>query len=185
MPRKDSNTQVTTALRRMLASACPGMQVDVGFAERWQRPCVTFHWEGFRGLLPEERFHRLVQLIPEDFRTTQMQGFVWLELAAQETIEQFLAYPRSEDAADREPQVYAELLRLGFFRALADRLGTPPSGNCANDFSHLERILSELDSPAEGVVSAKLLFIRQGVYCDCQIPQGAEAELARRYPQVR
>ena len=68
-------------LASLLADPFPGMTLEVGRSERWNRTCVTFRWAGFAKLLPEERFHRLTKAIPEGFRESRMRGFVWLELA--------------------------------------------------------------------------------------------------------
>ena len=53
-------------LAELVASAFPGMTVEVGHGSRWKRMCVMFRWAGFANLLPEERFHRLVSVIPQD-----------------------------------------------------------------------------------------------------------------------
>ena len=64
----------------MLEEPFPGMAVAVAYSRRWNRKCATFCWSGFSGLLPEERFHRLVGVIPEEFRKSRMAGLVWLEM---------------------------------------------------------------------------------------------------------
>ena len=47
-------------------------------------------------------------VIPTDFREQKMAGFVWLELAQGESVEEFLKLPRSEDIADREAEIFKD-----------------------------------------------------------------------------
>ena len=121
MTGKVAERRLAADLARLLAPRFPGIAVQVGEHERWDRPCVTFRWAGFADLLPEERFHRLVRAIPEAFRTDRLGGFVWLELAPHETVEAFLNLPRSEDVADSEASILSGLVEVGFFDSLADQ----------------------------------------------------------------
>ena len=89
-------------LHEMLAERFVGIEVRVEHIDRWQRMGVTFRWSGFAGLLPEERFQRLAAALPDTYREQELQGLVWLELAPDESVGQFLKLPRSEDVADRE-----------------------------------------------------------------------------------
>lgn len=165
----------------MLADLFPGITVEVGRSKRWNRMCATFRWSGFAGLMPEERFQRLAKAIPEGFRESQMKGFVWLELAPEETLESFLKLPRSEDVTDQEPALYDELLGAGFFEALDEAMGVSPGESCRGDFSQVEVILSAEHFSKDKIRDAKLVFIRHGVYCDCQILETAQPALAELY----
>lgn len=155
-------------LTEMLTPKLAGINVDVKHGKRWNRPCVTFRWSGFAGLLPEERFHRLVALIPEDFRRDRLAGFVWLELTPEETVEAHLQLPRSEDVATREDEIFHDLHDAGFFGALGTALGTVPERKCPGDLSTLAKVLIEKQFTPTQVWDVKLTFIGQGVYCDCQ-----------------
>jgi hypothetical protein len=165
----------------MLADFFPGLKVEVGWSKRWSRMCATLRWSGFAELLPEERFQRLAKAIPEGFRESQMMGFVWLELAPDETLESFLELPRSEDVAAREPALYAELLKSGFFESLDRAMGASPGESCRGDFSQVEGILSTEHFSKDKIRDAKLVFIRHGVYCDCQIMETAQPLLTELY----
>ncbi len=155
-------------LTDILAPKLSGIRVDVEHANRWNRPCVTFRWSGFAGLLPEERFHRLVALIPEDFRRDRLTGFVWLELTLEETVESHLLLPRSEDVAARKGEIFHDLQAAGFFEALGAALGNIPERECPGDFSTLEQVLTRKQFTPFQVRDVKLTFIGQGIFCDCQ-----------------
>ena len=161
------------------------MSVTVEADSRWGRPCVTFRWSGFVGLLPEERFHRLVQVIPEAFRQRELAGYVWLELAPDEPVDRFLSLPRSEDVADREAELYAQLVTAGFFGSLQAMLGPAPQDRCANNFRHVEAVLAAQRVRPAQAREFKLLFIREGVYCDCQVLASAQPALATRHEHVK
>ena len=165
-------------LTRLLAGGFPGIVVEVIQSERWDRPCVTFRWAGFAGLLPEERFHRLMGAIPEGFRTERLGGLVWLELAPRETVDAFLNLPRSEDVVDAEASVYTDLLQVGFFESLAKSLGPSPKMNCPGDFSVSAALLADRRRSVGQIRDAKLVFIRHGAYCDCQVLESVGPALA-------
>lgn len=166
-------------LTGMLAPALTGIDIHVEHGKRWNRPSVTFRWSGFAGLLPEERFHRLVALIPEDFCRDRLAGFVWLELTPEETVEAHLQLPRSEDVAAREDEIYHGLQVAAFFEALDAALGTVPERKCPGDFSTLAKVLTEKQFTSTQVRDVKLTFIGQGVYCDCQALLAASRVPAR------
>jgi len=178
MAAKHRDKDVASELTAMLSASFPGITVEAGHSERWDRMCVTFRWAGFAGLLAEERFQRLARLIPDDFRDRRLAGFVWLELAPDDTVDGFLKLPRSEDVADREATIYAELVEIGFFESLAKSLGRSPDKNCGGDLSKSAEVLSTLKYSATKVRDAKLLAIRLGAYCDCQVLQSVQPALA-------
>lgn len=184
MAPKLGKSKLPGELVEFLRPGMPGVEVEVNFSERWKRESVTFSWAGFAGLLPEERFHRLTQVIPNDFREQHLAGFVWLELAPGETVDQFLSYPRSEDIAPREDAVYDELVQLGFFDAIDADLGPAPDKACAKDFARTIQLLEEEGFSSEKIRDAKLVFIRHGAYCDCQVLFTAQQELAELHAGV-
>jgi hypothetical protein len=178
MMNRYENERLAGELVSLLCGAFPGITVAVEYSRRWSRDCVTFCWPGFSDLLPEERFHRVVGVIPEEFRTTHMAGLVWLELAPGETVEEYLKLPRSEDVAN-EDELWLALERVEFFRLLGEALGSSPEARCAGDFGLTVSVLSTCNlSPAQ-IRDAKLLFIRHGVFCDCQVIPIARPALTR------
>ena len=185
-PQPDENArrrdrQLEAELAEMLAPHFSGMTVEVGHSDQWDRMCVTFRWPGFVTLLPEERFHRLARVIPSDFRDSRLDGFVWLELTPDETVEAFLRLPRSEEVAEREADIYADLLEAGFFESLGESMGPTPDRQCRGGFSEIEAVLSGKNCSAANIRDAKLVFIRHGAYCDCQVLQTVLPELAKSY----
>lgn len=168
MARKNSQEKLKEQLLGLVAEACPGMTVELGHSERWDRPLVTFTWAGFSGLLPEERYHRLARLIPESFRREDMRGYVWLELVPDEDLEQFLKMPRSEDIKSRRQEIYNGLLRADFFSTLSEAMDGQPVENCGGGFQKLRECLKLKRFSAKHIDEAKMLFICYGAFCDCQ-----------------
>jgi hypothetical protein len=108
-----------------------------------------------------------------------MAGLVWLELAPDETVEDYLNLPRSEDVADKEREIYVGLARAGFFELLGNSLGPSPETRCEGDYFTTTAVLSKKGYPVAKIHDAKLVFIQHGVYCDCQVLQTAQPALAR------
>jgi len=173
--------KLETELRAMLGEHFDDLEVTVEKNPRWNRMSATFVWDGFAGLLPEERFQRLAAVIPEEFRATHLAGFVWLELSPGESVDAFLKRPRSEDVEPREAQVYNGLTRAGFFEELSKSLGRSPKKKCQGDFSTTVEILRAKKYSASKLQDARLLFIRYGAYCDCQALESVAPELAERH----
>ena len=181
MAQLHENRKLEMKLVALVARQFPGMTVKVENSERWGRMCVTFRWPGFADLLPEERFQRLVGVIPEKFRKSRLEGFVWLELTPSETVEEFLKLPRSDDAVNQEASVYARLCQAGFFEALSESLGETPTATCPGDFSHTAKVLARARYSPQRIVEVKLVFIAHGAYCDCQVLDSVEPVLAQRH----
>jgi hypothetical protein len=179
MTKTSVDEKLAEDLRALLTPAYPGIEVEVGHNNRWSRRCLTFRWAGFAGLLPEERFHRLVRAIPEEFQKARLAGCIWLELAPAETVDQYLAYPRSEDVASREPAIIEELARVDFFSALGSLMGPTPESRCGGDLSQSSDVLIKKKYASESVRNAKLVLIRNGAYCDCQALRISETTLAK------
>lgn len=168
MAAKRDLARLKDELLAMLSPAFDGIDVRLHFSKRWNRNCVTLRWSGFEGLLPEERFHRLVSVIPEEFRKSHLAGFVWLELTPTESVEVHLKSPRSEDVAARKAEIYHALHQASVFDSLRTALGTNPQKKCPGDLSTLARLLGAGQFAQEQITNAKLLFIGEGVFCDCQ-----------------
>lgn len=184
MASKKEHRALERELLDMVAPAFPGIAVEVAHAKRWDRMSVTFTWPGFAGLLPEERFHRLTCAIPETFVSERMAGFVWLELTAEESVDDLLSMPRSEDRADAEAGIYSKLKATGFAAALADALSPAPESFCGGDFSSMCNVLRELKFSAKDIEDVKLICIRNHAFCDCQVIMAALPELAKRHDRV-
>ncbi len=172
---------VENELIEMLSDGFPGITVEVVHSERWNRMSVIFRWSGFADLLPEERFQRLVSVIPDSFRASRLAGFVWLELAPNESIDVFLKHPRSEDVVEREGEIYARLSKASFFAGLKKSMGRSPQKACGGDFARVAEVLSAAGWSAEAIRDTKLVFIRHGAYCDCQIVETVAAALREHY----
>jgi hypothetical protein len=161
--------ELEAELAEMLAGKFRGIEISIEQSPRWNRMCAMFRWKGFNGLLPEERFHRLTTAIPAEFRNTRMKGFVWLELAPGESVDDVLAMPRSEDVAPREKSILKKLSQASFYAALEEALGESPQEECGGDFANTALVLEARKWPQSDITDAKLLFIREGIYCDCQV----------------
>jgi len=177
--KRDRNLEKDLA--GLIADSFPGIDIRVEHSDRWNRMSVTFRWAGFAELLPEERFHRLAAAIPDDFREQRLGGFVWLELAEKEKIEQFLKLPRSEDIAEREAELYHKMGEGGFFDALKKSLGKSPQKSCKGDLGRSADLLEKDGWSAEDITAGKLVFIRHGAYCDCQVLASVGPALKENY----
>jgi hypothetical protein len=176
-----NQSDLATELRAALLKKFPGIEVEVGESERWKRPCLTFRWDGFKELLPEERFHRLVTMLPPELRDITMSGFIWLELAPGESVDAFLKLPRSEDIAARERDIFDGLRKAGFIDSLAKAMGANPQKTCEGDFSRAIKTLKAAKQTEAGIRDARLVFIRHGAYCDCQALESVWPTLEKRY----
>ncbi|MCH7704665.1 MAG: hypothetical protein IIB61_06105 [Planctomycetes bacterium] len=168
----------------IVTSALPGVTVEIAESARWDRMCVTFRWAGFSGMLPEERFRHLVQLIPEQVRDRDLAGFVWLELEPDQTVGAYLDLPRSDDIAGREEGIYSSLKEAGFFKALGKKLGGSPQDACGGDFAASAEVLGSRRFSKTKTREAKLLFIKHGAYCDCQILLSVRPALEKDFPDA-
>ncbi len=184
MSPQNANAELERELTAMLEGRFSGIVVEVAPSKRWKRMSVTFRWEGFRDLLPEERFQRLAGAVPDPFREAKLLGFVWLELAPGETVDAFLKMPRSEDVAEREVSIYGKLAEAGFFSALEKAVGNSPQKSCTGDFAKAAEILDGAGFKGDAVRDAKLVFIHHGAYCDCQIVETVGPSLQEHYGGV-
>ncbi len=169
MPGKVNHCALQKELTKLLSPSFPGMEIEVVHSERWDRTCLTFRWEGFAGTLPEERFRRLLIVLPPEFRDKKLRGVVWLELGPDETIDEYLSLPRSEDVADREQAIAQKLLKADFFGGLEKRLAPLSVEQCMADLSISRGLLAELGWSDQDRQDACLLLIRHGAYSDCDV----------------
>jgi hypothetical protein len=181
MTKAKRDRKLEEELAGLVAERFPGVDIHVEHSDRWQRMSVTFRWAGFANLLPEERFHRLQSVIPDGFREQKLTGFVWLELAEGETIDGFLKLPRSEDVAEREAELYEKMTASDFFGGLKKALGKPAMKSCPGDLSTSAGVLKKAGWSKGDVEAGKLVFIRHGAYCDCQVLESVGPALMENY----
>ena len=168
MSKKKSHPRLRAKLTRLLADKFPGITIEVGHSERWDRTSLTFRWEGFDCLLPEERFHRLFHSLPEGFYDEHLRECVWFELGSGESVEDFLKLPRSADVRHKEPRIIRKLLKMRFFDALLKELGEEPPARCGGDFSAVRRILAARKVAESTRCDVLLVLMRNGGFCDCE-----------------
>jgi len=181
MATSKQHALIRDRLLQLLAPAMPGIQVQVGTSRKWRRTRLTFRHASFADLLPEQRFRRILQRIPNDFYEQYLRGAVWFELAPGETEEDALRAPRSEDVADQEPRIARALLKAGFFDALEEAMGPDPLDSGSADFQVSRKLLEERGVTGDDQRDACLVFIRQGAYCDYEVLQVAGPALIEQY----
>jgi len=167
--RTKSHAQLQKDLHKYLDEAFDGIEIDVGISDRWQRPCITLRWSGIEGLLPEERVRRVTQHIPAAFFEAHCRGIIWLELAPEESVDEFLAWPRSEDVVDRLDKIQAKLVEMNFFAALEDelvRVAVDPTGG---DLSVTRRVLDAKKATAKQQQDALLAIMHHRAYTDWEV----------------
>lgn len=169
MGKSKGYDELARDLQRFVSPACPGITVEVAHSDRWNRTCFTFRWAGFDELLLEERFRLVAKQIPPDYFARHCQGAVWCEMTPEETLDDFLAQPRSEDVADRLPEIWAMLNGLDFFPVLEDELVRIPLGSAPDDFTVTRRVLAARGASRERVRDALLAFMHCQAYTDWEV----------------
>jgi hypothetical protein len=169
MARKKSHATIQKELTKFLSPALPGIKVQVSHNDRWERVCVQFCWPGFADTLPEERFRLLLLCLPEDYRQKHLSGAVWLELAPGESVEAYLALPRSDDIASREAAIAKRLVKAKFFDALEAKIASLPVEQSMADLSNTRAVLREKGFTEKQAQDACLLCIRHGALADCDV----------------
>jgi len=165
----------------LLGKACPGIEISIAHSDRWKRSAIEFRWEGFAGLLPEERFRRIMGALPDHFYATRMRGLVCLELVPGEELEAFLALPHSEDVAQDEPRIVRRMVKAKFFDKLEALLGATPVDACKGGLQGSRKLLQSLRFSAVQVERACLVLIRHRSYCDCEVLMRARPELLKKF----
>lgn len=178
--RQTDHARIRNRLLELLEPAFPGVEVEVGHAERWNRTMLTIRHGAFADLLAEQRFRRVVQLVPPEF-FEELQGCVWFELAPAETHEDLMKAPRSEDVARQEPKLVRKLIAKNYFEKLKEAVGDSPIESCGGDFKVARRVLDALGLSEDQQRDACLVFIRNEAYCDCEVLLAARPALLERY----
>ena len=181
MVRTKGHQFVRDRLAEVLEPVFEGIEIDVGRSQRWKRTVLTFRHRAFADLLPEQRFRRLVQLIPPDFYEKHLRGAVWFELAPGETEDDLMQAKRSEDVVGDEPRIARRLLRAGFFEALEGQAGESPIETCGGDFEVTRKVLTAKKIIGDQQRDACLVFVHNQAYCDCEVLLAARPALVERY----
>lgn len=183
MPKAKDHAQLQQDLHGFFKDRCPGIEVEVAHAARWNRTCFTFRWEGFAGLLLEERFRLLARLVPPDYFQAHCSTAVWLELTPNESVDEFLAQPRSEDVEARLPAIFQALGKIQFFAALEDELVRIPPNRCTDDFSVTRRVLGAKGVSADLTRDALLAFMHHQAYNDWEVLRGVRPIAESKEPK--
>ncbi|MCC7290845.1 MAG: hypothetical protein IT449_02150 [Phycisphaerales bacterium] len=176
MPAALKLDHVERVLKELLATAMPGATINVQPPSRWKRPVVVIRWDGFSGLLAEQRFRRVMQRIPTATLERDLHGLIWFELTPAEQIEDYLKMPRSEDVAERADVIIRQAAAKGVFEKLEKALGDDPAGACGGDFALLMKAQKTLKVAAKPAQELCLALIQKGAYCDCEAIESAAGE---------
>ncbi len=166
---KKTHAQLKKDLLSYVGNACKGVELEVDISPRWDRLCLTFQWDGFDDLLLEERFRKVAQLVPGDYFEKNCQQAVWLELTPNESIDEYLKQPRSEDVDAELPKIWKKLGEIEFFSRLEDELVRIPPADCPDDLSVSKRVLRASKLSESDVRKCCLAFIRQAVFTDWEV----------------
>jgi hypothetical protein len=182
---------VLEALHGFLDRAYPGIEIHAEpYAEDPARTTISFRHELFAALYPQQRYHYLINLIPEAFIQAHLDGTVWLEMAPGESPHD-LGYPDPELIEQITPDVMAVLERSGFVRALdlafCPRLPLTRPARCHGDFRVSRALLPKHGFTPEEFFDVFHVLMARGGYCDCEILYNAveESRLKTRYWQAR
>lgn len=168
MPAKTQVDARRKALLTHLEGPMKGVTVDVAATSKWKRPVVTVRWNGFEGLLAEQRFRRVMRCIPPEALERDFQGLIWFELTTDETVDDYLKMPRSDDVRPEADQLLDELRQKGFFDRLRKALGKSPEDECADDFKVVAKVLRGLRCSQARIDKTCLALLSVGKYCDCE-----------------
>ena len=119
-------------------------------------------------MLPEQRFWRMLQAIPSEVYEEELAGLIFFELTPDESIDDYLKMPRSEDIAAKEEALIRALDELSFFDELAVELGDAPEQVCDRSFTLARRVMEKRETSPKRMDELCLLLIRHGAYCDCE-----------------
>lgn len=179
------------ALHGFLDHAYPGIEIRIeADAEDPSRTAVSFRHERFSTLYPQQRYHYLIHLVPQDFIDQHLAGTVWLELAPGES-PQDLRYPDPDLIEEIAPDVLLVLQRSGFLRALdlafCPRLPFVRPARCHGDFRVSKSLLPKHGFKPDEFFDVFHVLMARGGYCDCEILYNAveQSRLKERYWKAR
>ena len=172
MSKDDRLANIEAELQQFVRAAYPAMVVR---AEYWSqdpsRIALYFIDEQFKGLYPQQRYHYLVHLIPEDY-LSDLADSVWFELTPGENPEA-IEYPDEELIAEIKPDVLGTLQKSGFFIRLDELIrpkdGTSHGQECSGDFSHSKAVLKMCGLAESDWSDVFHVLMDEGAFCDCEV----------------
>jgi len=169
MRTKRQKLQLAKIIREYLEPVLKGVKVEVSSSARWERPVVMVRWAGFSDLLAEQRFRRVIRCFPKAFYEQKLQELIWFELTPEQSIDAYLAMPRSEDMNNKSTTISKQLKKRNFYAKLAESLGNGPRPGCDDNFTRSRAILKSFRYSQRRIEECCLMFISQGAYCDCEV----------------
>lgn len=176
MGSADAKTRLAEEVRAHLARALSQVTVSIRPESRWRREVVEVVWPGFAGMLPEQRFRLVVDMLPRRLFITRLRGLIWLERTPAEDLEDYLALPRSEDVAARRDALLKEMVQAGLFPRLAQRVDAKKASakTATTDlvgglrFEETRAVLKTLGMSAAQIEDCCLCLIAVGAFTDCE-----------------
>jgi hypothetical protein len=144
--------------------------------------CLYFIDEKFKGLYPQQRYHYLIHLIPEDFYKQNLENTTWFELAPDENPDE-LHYHDQETIEAIKETILTILKNKVNFVTLLDNEFVTETVKCFGDFRHSKKILSDLNFSDEDQFDIFHVLMDEGAYCDCEILYNVfrESEFSKKY----
>jgi len=165
-------------LQAALSKTFPCVAVRVGDGIHYRGTNVVITSPDFAGLLPEQRFHHVVRVLPAELYEDLRGKVVWFELAPTERPDDYMKMPRSEDIIGNETSILKRLTAVKFFKKFEDRLMAKRQAPSRRDFIVAKEILEEAGLSPKEITHACLYFIRHGGYSDAQVFSHVMEELA-------
>jgi hypothetical protein len=170
MLKKKDYPTIAAQLQEFLAERFEEVTVEIADNVHYKGTNVVVTSPTFDGLLPEQRYHHVVQAIPQDFYESYLRsGVVWFELAPRQSGRDYMRMPRSEDIESEESRIQSGLQKARFFERFAEALEGTEDEPSRDDFVLARQVLSELGWAEPDQLNASLYFVRQGAFCDADI----------------
>lgn len=170
MIRKKDYKKIEKALADFLSGRFRDLAVQIGEGIHYRGVNVVLTSPDFDGLLPEQRFHHVVQCIPPEFYENNLRsGLVWFELTPDERGTDLMKMPRSEDVAEKEAEIDRRLDAWRFYDRFERAVASGADGPSRHDFVTARRILEEAGASRPEELEARLLFIRRGAASDADL----------------
>jgi hypothetical protein len=173
MTRDSRLAKIESDIEGFVRAAYPEMIIRADFWEHDPtRIALFFVDERFRGLYPQQRYHYLMHLIPDDYCRSTLEDTVWFELTPDERPEE-VEYPDEGLIAAIKADVLAALQTSGFFGAL-DELLSPADVDsqrrqCSGDFRHARQALEKCGFAQSDWSDVFHVLMAEGGFCDCEV----------------
>ncbi|CAN5355869.1 hypothetical protein BH11BAC5_BH11BAC5_06200 [soil metagenome] len=180
-----NDSELEASLYKFIKPKYPDVEIKVQNGDENIRQ-VFFTANLFKDLYPQQRYHYLSHLIPDDFFEENLVDTEWFELAPGENPDE-LDYHDDEILEEITEAVLGVLRHKVDFVSILDRRFMKEDALCAGDFSHSKKILTKLDFPAEAQFDIFHVLMKKGGYCDCEILFNVfcESEYAKKYWSTR